>query len=302
MIAALGLWLIAALGGGTVAADPAPAPVPAARESATVTIEAQRHALEQQLDGFVDKITRDPRFHDQSVPRWRMPVCFAVAGLGTREALFVLARLQHVALSAGAHLASRGCQYNFYVVFTPEPDKVLQRAFHHHPGAFDRDQGMPAIRHFLSPGRPQAVRVWHNARAYSPHGVSVGIDSPCASFSLSNRQVPVNCGWDASRVIRDVVFGFSLALVVVDTSFPKAANLGQLADFAAMVGLADVDVDVDLGDVPSILRLFATAADTPPSGLTTWDQAFLRELYHSDQSSPAQRSQIAVRMVHDVAP
>jgi len=92
-----------------------------------------------------------------------------------------------------------------------------------------------------------------------------------------------------------------LALVVIDTTVPKTATLGQLTDFAAMVGLGDIDVDADIGDAPSILQLYAASPDAPPSGLTTWDQAFLSALYHADQSSVTQRSQIAVRIVNDVS-
>jgi hypothetical protein len=116
------------------------------------------------------------------------------------------------------------------------------------------------------------------------------------------REVPVSCQYYPSRITRYDVFGFSLALVVIDTTFRKAVKLGQVADFAAMVGLADIDPDADIGDAPSILGLFVASPDAPPSGLTTWDQAFLSALYHTDQSSSTQRSQIVVGMVHNASP
>ena len=81
-----------------------------------------------------------------------------------------------------------------------------------------------------------------------------------------------------------------------------ASMLGQLVDYAAMVGLADINLDADLGDVPSILRIFEEPAEARPAGLTHWDEAFLAALYHSDQATQTLRSQIAVKMSHDILP
>jgi hypothetical protein len=69
-----------------------------------------------------------------------------------------------------------------------------------------------------------------------------------------------------------------------------------------MVGLADIALDANLGDVPSILRIFDLPPDAQPSGLTHWDEAFLSGLYHSDQATQTQRSEIAVKMSHDILP
>ena len=90
-----------------------------------------------------------------------------------------------------------------------------------------------------------------------------------------------------------------MALVVIDTSLPEPLRLGQVVDFAAMVGLADIDLDEDVGDVPSILRLLTRFPDAPP-GLTRWDQAFLGSLYATDQGSRIQRSQIVLRMLSEI--
>jgi hypothetical protein len=69
-----------------------------------------------------------------------------------------------------------------------------------------------------------------------------------------------------------------------------------------MVGFADIPASENLGDASSILRLFDEPPDAEPSGLTAWDSAFLRALYHSDQGNTTQRSEIAVQMIHEVVP
>ena len=89
--------------------------------------------------------------------------------------------------------------------------------------------------------------------------------------------------------------------MVIDTSYPIEFKLGQLIDYAALVGLTEIPADLEVGDAPSILRLLDENSDAAPPGLTPWDSAFLHALYHSDQGNTTQRSEIAVQMVHEVA-
>ena len=92
------------------------------------------------------------------------------------------------------------------------------------------------------------------------------------------------------------MLAFSLAVVVVDTAWPAPVKLRQLVDFAALAGLADIALDANIGDTPSILRVFDQPAAGQAPGLTSWDEAFLSALYHSEQASVTQRSLIAVKM------
>jgi hypothetical protein len=225
-----------------------------------------------------------------------------VAGLPGKAGLSVLARLSQVATSAGARIARRGCDYNFYVVLTPEPDLLLKRIYRSHHAAFDQDAGLPAIRRFLSPSQPQALRVWHNANTMSREGTPLSADAPCGAMTVGGRSVPVSCQFEASRLIRADVLGLTLALVIVDTNLAKGLNYGQIADYAAMVGLTDIELGADVGDAPTILRLFAESEEARPPGLTAWDQAFLSALYHTEQSSQTQRAAIAAKMLHEVTP
>src|SRR5262249_6781446 len=148
----------------------------------------------------------------------------------------------------------------------------------------------------------RAVRVWHNSSQFTRDGITVGSHRDCGNIGLLKDDIPISHQYVPSRIQRYDVFAFSLALVVVDTAFPKAHKLGQLVDYAAMVGLADIAADADLGDTPSILRIFDLPAEQQASGLTRWDEAFLSGLYQSDQATVTQRSQIAVKMAHDIPP
>ncbi len=80
-------------------------------------------------------------------------------------------------------------------------------------------------------------------------------------------------------------------------------TVGQVADYVALAALADVDLDARTGDAPSILRLFDAPAPgaAAPEGLTDWDRAFLKALYHTPQNSRLQRGEIAGHMLRDIA-
>jgi hypothetical protein len=312
---AIGLGLLTAFCGGATwalppfvpvspqaEADSATSPDPARASLPQVTIEAQRDALRRRVNGFVEGITHNPRYYDDAIPRWRAPLCFAVAGLPDEEGALVLARLSQIAASAGASIARGNCEYNFYLVLTSEPDQLLKRIYRRSHSTFDEAAGMPAIRRFLSPTNPEAVRVWHNAAVISRHDMPTSEDASCGAISVGNLATPVSCQYEASRLARGDVWGLTLAFVIVDTSRSQGLSYVQLADYAAMVGLTDVEFDSDVGNAPTILRLFAQSPESRPTGLTAWDLAFLNALYHTDQSSLTQRSEIAVRIIQDVAP
>jgi hypothetical protein len=76
----------------------------------------------------------------------------------------------------------------------------------------------------------------------------------------------VNCDARASRVTLSAVQNFMQTLVIIDSSRLQGIHLGQISDYVAMVGLVDVDVDANLEDAPSILRLFTASPSDPPEG------------------------------------
>jgi len=271
-----------------------------------VTVEARRKAMEHHVYDFVRKLTQNPRFRDESLPRWNAPLCFAVAGLPTDQGLFALGRLREIARTTGVRVMDAGCRYNFFVVFTGEPNKLLKKAIHQHPEAFTESGGAHEIQEFVTPSRPQAVRAWHNVETFTRGGIPVNREAACVTTLVgatyfTAMQAPISCAYSASRIERNDVPAFTSALVVVDTTYPKQAKLGQLVDYAAMVGLADISPSADIADAPSVLHLFDEASDAvPPEGLTNWDRAFLRGLYDTDQASRTQRFQIVDTMLDDV--
>ena len=94
----------------------------------------------------------------------------------------------------------------------------------------------------------------------------------------------------------------SRVFVVVDQKRLHQVKLRQLADYVAMAGFAKLKPDAHLGDAPTILTLFSAAPQAAPTGMTDWDQTFLKSLYATEQTSRLQRGQIARQMVREIAP
>jgi hypothetical protein len=118
---------------------------------------------------------------------------------------------------------------------------------------------------------------------------------------MSFGDIPVNCEAGGTRLTLQAVEGLSEAVIVFDSNRISGLSIGQLADYTAMAGLVDLDINADLAEAPTILRLFAQPQDARPTGLTDWDRAFLSATYRTDQKSIDQRPLIARDLIRDVS-
>lgn len=280
------------------------APPPSDTTVQGVTVEsaparqAERVVLERRVGAFVRTMTAQS--YDEALTLWRDPVCPLVAGMAREQAEFILARLSQIASEAGAPLAPQKCRANLYIVASANADRLV-RAWHaHDDGIFGH--GRPyAVRRFIETPRP--VRIWRNADLNSPDGVALA----GGSMDIGNNEyggLPATHFADDTRLSWNAVRNVSSAIVVVDVDRMAGINFGQLTDYIGMIGLTDVDTDLDVGDAPSILKLFAPTAPgaARPAGLSDWDRAYLKALYHTSQKLKLQSADIASNMVHDLLP
>jgi hypothetical protein len=92
-------------------------------------------------------------------------------------------------------------------------------------------------------------------------------------------------------------------IVIIDAPRARGITFGQLAAYVAMIGLAEIRIDARASDAPSsILQLFATSGKVPPPGLSAWDEAFLKALYHTEHLDQHQISAVKTAMVGEIAP
>ena len=269
-------------------AKPAASAAPAV-ELDPVTVEAQRRRalIDEQVSEFVYSIAGPGLV--ESLARWNVPVCVATAGLTAAEAEFVKKRLARIAMDADVPLGGPDCSPIFVVIVTPEPEKLLKEWWSAEHRLFNRDRGLGGVNRFIQSDQP--VRVWHNA-CNAPPGI------PADAFSTIDH---CGVGRTGSRLTRAAVRAIYTAIMVVGLTQIEGLNFGQVADYVALVGLAKIRPNPELGAIPTILGLFATNGTDRPKGMTEWDQSFLKAVFATTDGSVTEVSQIKIRMSEELA-
>jgi hypothetical protein len=248
-----------------------------------VTVTAQRVELAVRVSKFVNSIAAVEI--GEGLPLWHRPVCPLVWGLAPQEDAFIVQRVSMIGRSAGVQFAGEHCRSNLFIFVTTQPKELLQamerRNFKYNFG----DDAYPlAVDELIA--TPRAARVWYTSYKRTPDGLPAG-------FVVRIQDNP-------SPLSLHVVRWIAHVYVVVDQNRLQAVTLGQLADYVALAGLAQLKPGARLGDAPTILKLFDAAPQAAPAGMTDWDRAFLKSLYSTDQKSTLQRSQIAHQMVPEL--
>jgi hypothetical protein len=252
-------------------------------DAVVVTGRRRQQLFDERLNTFVTSITTRPR--EESLPRWQVSICPFVAG-GTDEFNeYVRLRIWQIARHAGAPLAADDCGPNLVVVLTREPQEFLEEWWSEEHRLFNQEKGVTPIKRFIA--SDEVVRVWYNSCPMAPVWAK----------TFGRRKVPpCYTGTPGSRLTWSTVRAIYSVIVVVDAGRIEDLTVGQLADYLAMVGLAQLRRDQELGALPTILRLFAEQGPARPQGMSSWDKSFLEALYRSDVTSVTQLTQIKVRM------
>jgi hypothetical protein len=286
-----------------VSLDPRPsqaADTPAGT-SDPVIVSARRRALraelEPKLHSFVNGTLSLAK--GEGVAAWRRPVCPLVAGLPQLEGEFILARLSEVARVAGVPLAGENCRPNLYILVNTRPKELLQGMEKRNwVYTFGADAYPLEIDEFIN--TPRTVRAWYDIGMADRWDQRPEVTNPSVGESQT---FPVIQYAQASHLLSNVRYRFLRVFVIVDRTRLQGVSRGQLADYIAMVGFADIDPNPRLRDAPTILRLFCPgAATSAPSGLTAWDEAYLKSIYGMTGPTQLPRAYIAHRMVSELVP
>jgi hypothetical protein len=296
-----GIALLAALSllGRTAQAE-SQASTPASTAADTlsqITVEAQRQEAEKSAHDFVSHAP--VLVNSESIARWNKPICPMVAGLPQANGQFILERLSDIAAAVGAAPAPIGCHVNLVIVVAADPVALLKAwaAHVHYQNLFGDEGGSMQVDRFLK--TPRAVRVWYNHESSPADGAVQTNDTPLRAGEESLK-LPSTRVYDSTRLELTEVWGIASVIELVDSSRIKGFKFGQLADYLAMAALAEFNFDADFGSMPTILRLFNAPSETGISSLSDWDQAYLKALYHTRQSSTLQPGLITQSMVHDI--
>jgi hypothetical protein len=283
------------------------------RQLDSITVEAKRKEREElrlQIDQFVESAV--VHHFGESLMRWDTQVCPLVAGLPRDQGEFMLRRLSQAVRDAGAPLAPEKCTANLFVLVSSQADRILEEIRKKRPGLFDTTNGVGALQHFMRTERP--VRVWYNWQNKGDAGggfsiIAAFIGSGGGSMGgTTGPAAPSAAGADwgtfrmpNSRLSLTVTKSINTAIIIVDLPRMKDVNVGQISDYIAMVGLAEINLDRTVVSAPSVLRLFSEAGETPLEGMSPWDQALLKSLYASRAASVMQISEMESHMVDSIA-
>jgi hypothetical protein len=273
---------------------PAASPPPPGIDVALPQITITGKSLQRAVDKFVYKAMGSGyvRAEEHPVTRWRQPICPLVAGLSRTKGQLLFDRLVAAWTSLAIPVGASGCQANFFVIVSAHPEADLKAMWRHADGMFGDAR---RARSFIDTPRP--VRIWYNTRPIASDGTIGGViptfGPPLPFLEFRGPPLP-----DLEfSMLPDLTSVFA----VVDVNRVAGLEWPQVADYIAMTGLTELKLDADVGDVPSILRLFTTSGEARPQRLSDWDKTFIKELYVTNAVLRGQRAEIAKRMYRDLA-
>ncbi len=291
-----------------------------------IVVTAPSASDERQVRSYVTELTTPSRTRSP-MPRWYRPLCLGVVGMQAAQAQVLNDRIGELADAMGLRVRGPGCRPNVLIHFSRDAG-TLARSIADQSNlvsvnnATGNSQGEDALQDFVQ--AQSAVRWWHVSRT-GADGMSFGRDSQQSGeqertrvqewsgpgggmsdeFTPSAQQMQefdaqdqtseeVTSGTrvrEVSRLRGGVMEMMDYVIIVIDATKTGHTTVGALADYVAMVTLAQINPEAETGAAPTILNLFNEDASLRPSALTSWDLAYLRGLYASADNPRSTRQQ-----------
>ena len=188
--------------------------VTANREDAPSTTESVR-AISEAVDG--------------TLPRFEKPVCPGVVGLPTHLAAGVIARMRTTIAEAGVDLAAEDCGANLTLIVADDGSELIDRLALESPPLFASLSAQDIHQLTSAPG---PVWSWHTTEPKRADGAPVVRNSGGGSDTYMVQ------GAKMSRLASPIRMDVSLGFVVIGTAAIDGLEVGQIADFTVMRGLA----------------------------------------------------------------
>ncbi len=261
----------------------------------------------EEIQAFVEQVSTVPPSVNQ-IARWDDDICVTLAGLPASQGQIVVDQVSYRAQAVGLRPGREGCQANVFVFFVANGDSfaqdlVAQRqslfAFYHEENI--ATLGQEALTSFVQTTRP--VRWWHVVQTRGADGDRLGSDSGRSAAPPPPRPEETQALPDGFRGVQAVRSqgsrtrsverqDFNRVVIIVDGTQIAGIPVESLADYIAMVTLAQIDPQAQTGDYPTILNLFSGNPDNVSFVMTNWDQAYLSGLYGSERNSASVTQQV----------
>jgi len=289
---------------------------PKAAESITVTGIKD---VDQAVTKFVGSMTVPTRTADK-IARWKQGICPLTAGLRPEAVKFVTRRVKDVAAQVGAPVNDReNCKPNIEIIFTTTPQALLDNVQVMYPfvlGYHDNSAQAAQLAKVIWP-----IQSWYSTATDDLRGnvvidmarrkgMPMTLDMPVASASGGGMQVMASptvtmnipdaqiVNVTGSRLGDGVSSDFHHVVVVAEPAKLLDHEIGTLADYIALLALAQTVQPEQCQELPTILNLFAPGCTAPPKALTNVDLAYLRAVYKMTATTTArgQRGEIIYQM------
>jgi len=274
----------------------------AAPDQAAPDIVVEGSRLDEMVRSFVTDVAAAP-ISERQIARWDQAICPLVVGLPARQAQYIADRIAQRAHFLGLRTRSSGCHANILILVTPDANQLaetLVRTNRDYTGYFVSNGlnslGREGLARFVSSAAP--VRWWHVNQTVTIDGQPLGADVGAPAIRTTT---------PLSRLRRTTRQDLAHAIIIVDARQANGVSMQALADYLAMVALAQINEGGKVENAPTILSLFDDRESglTPPAALTIWDLAYLDGLYHAQRAAPNelwQRRDISSRMIQTMTP
>lgn len=284
-----------------VMAVPAAAQTPQSDEDIVVVAERLREMVRE----FVGEVAVAPS-SERQMARWDRKICPLVAGLPARQMQYMADRIAQRAHQVGLEPEGAGCKANILIFVTPDASRLAEGivdeyrelvAYYSTNGVSTLGRG--PLEDFTTTSAP--VRWWHVNQTVSADGQQLADDTGNGGMRV------LRSGQPLSRLRRGTRQDFLRVLIIVDARQAQGLQFQALADYVAMVSLAQLDPAGETTDIPSILNLFNDhqAGRPAQAAMTEWDEAYLDGLYNARRTAPRevwQQRDITRRMVDSLGP
>ncbi len=260
-------------------------PPPSPDQAIVVTgTRATRKAIARYVDSITSPV-------GDQIARFRDPICPASFGLPAPYNRVIEQRIREDAMNVGLRVAGEGCDANVVLIVADDPGPLVKALRRERPQMFNGLE-FSQIEAVLRTSEP--VRTW---QAVEPRG-SDGRPLQRIMF-FGERPVGGNGAWvnpaaSNSRIQQNSQADLVSSFVVIAAQAVDGLTLTQIADYAAMRALAKTRPPTGAA-APTILRLFGqNSGSIGPSELTSWDVAYLRSLYLTNNGRAAHSQESAI--------
>jgi hypothetical protein len=263
-------------------------------ESVTVTANKSR-----EMFGKFVKTFAAPAMLTGKIARWERRLCPVVVGQTPNFTTFITQRVKTIALAAGARVNTEAsCKPNIEIVFTTTPQGLIDNVRKNDPDYLGYAESAAQIKELATVTRP--VQAWYATQTKDLNGMG-RIDSTRRTDEGIATPFARSTG---NHITEGVHSAFYHIVIVADINRLAGYEAGPMADYIAMLALAQLASLDTCQPLPSIENMMAKGCEAKTGKLTANDIAYLHGLYKMTADTKlliSQKNEIADSMKTSLA-